>query len=68
MEVALLLKEIHKCGPYFISNSKNIFLLKPDVYKKKIKINMGKTIENKFVVGYSLDYNEIGRNLVHIYN
>ena len=52
-----------------VSSIKIVTLLfKPDVYKKKIKINhIGKSIENKFVVGYGLDYNEIGRNLPHIY-
>ena len=43
-------------------------LYKPDSYKKDIPIDyIGKSIENKFVVGYGLDYDEIGRNLPHIY-
>ena len=43
-------------------------LFKPDAYKKDIKINfIGKSIPNDFVVGYGLDYDEIGRNLPHIY-
>jgi adenylate kinase len=43
-------------------------LYKPDAYKKDIPIDyIGKSIENKFVVGYGLDYDEIGRNLPHIY-
>ena len=28
---------------------------------------IGKSIKNDFVVGYGLDYDEIGRNLPHIY-
>ena len=43
-------------------------LFKPDAYTKDIPIDyIGKSIENKFVVGYGLDYDEIGRNLPHIY-
>ena len=36
----------------------------------KVELNIdfiGKTIENKFVVGYGLDYNNMGRNLDGIY-
>ena len=43
-------------------------LFKPDAYTKDIKIDfIGKSISNDFVVGYGLDYDEIGRNLPHIY-
>ena len=43
-------------------------LFKPDAYTKDIKIDfIGKSIPNDFVVGYGLDYDEIGRNLPHIY-
>ena len=43
-------------------------LFKPDAYKKNLNIDfIGKSIENDFVVGYGLDYDEIGRNLPHIY-
>ena len=43
-------------------------LFKPKAYTKDIPIDyIGKSIENKFVVGYGLDYDEIGRNLPHIY-
>ncbi len=43
-------------------------LFKPEAYKKDITIDyIGKSISNDFVVGYGLDYDEIGRNLPHIY-
>lgn len=43
-------------------------LLKPDVYKKEFKIDyVGKEIPNKFVLGYGLDYDELGRNLKDLY-
>ncbi len=43
-------------------------LFKPDAYTKDISIDyIGKSIANDFVVGYGLDYDEIGRNLPHIY-
>ena len=43
-------------------------LFKPDAYTKNIHIDfIGKSIPNDFVVGYGLDYDEIGRNLPHIY-
>lgn len=43
-------------------------LLKPDVYDRKIKIDyIGKEIENIFVVGYGLDYDEDGRTLPDIF-
>ena len=43
-------------------------LLKPDVYDKPDKLDyVGMEIPNNFIVGYGLDYNEIGRNLPDIY-
>ena len=43
-------------------------LFKPEAYHKEIEIDfIGKSIANDFVVGYGLDYDEIGRNLPHIY-
>lgn len=41
---------------------------KPDAYKKDIKIDyIGMRIPNKFIVGYGLDYDGLGRNLPEIY-
>lgn len=43
-------------------------LFKPSAFKGKNKPNyVGFDIENKFVVGYGLDYDEYGRNLDAIY-
>ncbi len=41
---------------------------KPEAYTKKIKIDyFGIEIPNKFIVGYGLDYNGLGRNLTDVY-
>ena len=43
-------------------------LFKPNAYQKEYHIDyVGKSIENDFVVGYGLDYDEKGRNLKNIY-
>lgn len=43
-------------------------LLKPTVFDKKYQINyVGLEIPNIFVVGYGLDYDELGRNIKEIY-
>lgn len=43
-------------------------LLKPEVYKKDIKLDyVAMEIPNKFIVGFGLDYYEVGRNLKDIY-
>ncbi|MCD8453169.1 adenylate kinase [Tenacibaculum finnmarkense genomovar ulcerans] len=60
---------------YEIFKTKNIkelkiatLFFKPDVYRKELPINyIGKNIEDKFIVGYGLDYKNYGRNLPAIY-
>ena len=43
-------------------------LLKPDVYKKNIPIDyVAMRIPNDFIVGFGLDYNDLGRNYKDIY-
>jgi hypoxanthine phosphoribosyltransferase len=42
--------------------------LKPDAYKKDIKLDyVGIRIPNKFIVGFGLDYDGLGRNLKDVY-
>ena len=41
---------------------------KPESYSKDLPIEyVGMDIDNRFIVGYGLDYNGVGRNLPHIY-
>jgi len=43
-------------------------LFKPDAYKKDLKVDLvGISIPDKFVVGYGLDFDGLGRNLPDIY-
>lgn len=42
--------------------------LKPEAYKKDIKIDyIGIEIPNKFIVGFGLDYDGLGRNIPEVY-
>jgi hypoxanthine phosphoribosyltransferase len=64
LEYLLEVLKIHELASLSIAT----LLLKPDVFDKKYKIHyVGKNIPNKFVVGFGLDYNELGRNLKAIY-
>lgn len=43
-------------------------LVKPEVYKKTMKLDyVGMEIPNNFIVGFGLDYDELGRNYKDIY-
>lgn len=43
-------------------------LLKPDVYKGNVPLDyVAMKIPNRFIVGFGLDYNELGRNIKDIY-
>ena len=44
-------------------------LLKPDALQKDVQLDyIGLEIPNDFIVGYGLDYNGQGRNLINIYS
>lgn len=43
-------------------------LLKPDVYRQELKLDyVAREIPDKFVLGFGLDFNELGRNLKELY-
>ena len=43
-------------------------LLKPDVYRQDLKLDyVAREIPDKFVLGFGLDFNELGRNLKELY-
>jgi len=60
---------------YEIFRDKNVkqlkiatLFFKPDVFRKELPIDyIGKSIQDKFIVGYGLDYDGLGRNLSDIY-
>ncbi len=59
-------KEVSKMNPASIKVAS--LLLKPDAYQGNIKIDyLCFSIPNKFVVGYGLDYDGLGRNLKDVY-
>ena len=58
--------EIKKHNPDTIRIATLFF--KPEMYRKKIALDyIGIKVPNKFLVGYGLDYNGLGRNLKDIY-
>ncbi len=64
--VAHIDKIINKHNPKSVRYCTLFF--KPESYKQSLKIDyVAMEIGNEFIVGYGLDYNEIGRNLREIY-
>ena len=62
-ELKAILKE-HKVKHFKIAT----LFLKPEAYTKDIKLDyVGIRIPNKFIVGYGLDYDGLGRNLKDVY-
>ena len=58
--------ELRKKSPKSISIA--ALLSKPAAHKNDITIKyLGKEIPNKFIIGYGLDYDGLGRNLDHLY-
>ena len=63
VELKEILKEKGASESYICS-----LLLKPDAYKKDVKIDyVAMEIPNDFIVGFGLDYDELGRNYKDIY-
>ena len=61
-----VMEELKKYNPKEIKIATLFF--KPEAYTKKIKLNYkGIDVPNKFLLGYGLDYNGLGRNLQDIY-
>jgi adenylate kinase len=61
-----IIEELSKKGPADIKIATLFY--KPEAYKKSFKIDfIGMEIPNDFIVGYGLDYDELGRNLPEIY-
>ena len=63
VELKEILKEKGASESYICS-----LLLKPEAYKKDVKIDyVAMEIPNDFIVGFGLDYDELGRNYKDIY-
>ncbi|MCF2490642.1 hypoxanthine phosphoribosyltransferase [Dyadobacter sp. CY347] len=66
LTMAQLVKQIENLNPASVAIA--TLLHKPDALKTPIEIRYtGFDIENKFVVGYGLDYDGLGRNLDALY-
>lgn len=61
-----ILEQLKKLNPAEIKIA--TLLLKPDALQKEVQLDyIGLKIPNDFIVGYGLDYNGLGRNLIDIY-
>ena len=62
-----ILEQLKKQNPKEIKIA--TLLLKPDALQKDVQLDyVGLEIPNDFIVGYGLDYNGLGRNLINIYS
>jgi hypoxanthine phosphoribosyltransferase len=62
-----ILEQLKKLNPVEIKIA--TLLLKPDALQKDVQLDyVGLEIPNDFIVGYGLDYNGQGRNLINIYS
>ena len=62
-----ILEQLKKLNPAEIKIA--TLLLKPDALQKDVQLDyIGLEIPNDFIVGYGLDYNGLGRNLINIYS
>lgn len=66
LTMSQLLKQLQNLGPASLEIA--TLLHKPEALKTPVDVKyVGFDIENKFVVGYGLDYDGIGRNLDSLY-
>jgi len=64
--ISAILEQISVFKPFQVRIA--TLLLKPDVYNGTVEIDyVGFRIPNRFVVGYGLDYDGLGRNLKDLY-
>jgi hypoxanthine phosphoribosyltransferase len=64
--ISYLIKQLKEMKPAELKVATMFF--KPDACKYSLKIDyLGMMIANKFVVGYGLDYNGLGRNYEDLY-
>ena len=62
-----ILKQLEEMKPKEVKIA--TLLLKPDALQKQVQLDyVGLEIPNDFIVGYGLDYNGFGRNLLDIYS
>ncbi len=62
-----ILEQLKKMKPESIKIA--TLLLKPDALQKEVQLDyIGMEIPNNFIVGYGLDYDGLGRNLINIYS
>jgi hypoxanthine phosphoribosyltransferase len=66
LTVSFLIKELEKYKPASVCIA--ALLTKPEALKTPLHVNYkGIDIANRFVVGYGMDYNGLGRNLDEVY-
>lgn len=62
-----ILKQLERMNPKEVKIA--TLLLKPDALQKEVQLDyVGLEIPNDFIVGYGLDYDGYGRNLIDIYS
>ena len=62
-----ILKQLERLNPKEVKIA--TLLLKPDALQKEVQLDyIGLEIPNDFIVGYGLDYDGYGRNLIDIYS
>lgn len=66
LTMAQLLQHLHGAGAASVRIATMFF--KPEAFKEHFQLDyVGQSIDNKFVIGYGLDYDGLGRNLPDLY-